>query len=236
MSDTSPVAEATPETTAALSLPYNDAVPGSVLARWAEETDPALIVAADKIIDLLTYLRDEEKYDFLSSVTCVDYLTYKGKLRKGISERFDVVYHLYSTSKGGGHIVLHAPVAKNDTIASATGIFPGANLQEREIYDLYGIKFTGHPNLRRILLWEGFNGHPMLRIGKRPISKRTKNPSRVAPLRAIMSTRKTSCPGPRTPPTLPVGIPIPGKSRSRTCPSARPPSMPAAPIWTPRAL
>ena len=161
MSDTSPVAEATPETTAALSLPYNHAVPGAVLARWAEETDPALIVAADKIIDLLTYLRDVEKYDFLSSLTCVDYLTYKGKLRKGISQRFDVVYHLYSTRKGGGHIVLHAPVAKNDTIASATGVFPGANLQEREIYDLYGIKFTGHPNLRRILLWDGFNGHPM---------------------------------------------------------------------------
>ncbi len=85
MSDTSPVAEATPETAVDTGLPYNHAVPGAVLARWAEETDPALIVAADKIIDLLTYLRDEEKYDFLSSVTCVDYLTYKGKLRKGIS-------------------------------------------------------------------------------------------------------------------------------------------------------
>ena len=72
-----------------------------------------------------------------------------------------MVYHLYSTSKGGGPVRLHVRVPENETLPSATGVYPGANLQEREVYDLYGITFEGHPNLRRVLTWEGFHGHPM---------------------------------------------------------------------------
>jgi len=148
-----PVADAT--------LPWNDAVPGAVIGVWAEETDKAWFVAPEKLLALLTHLRDREGYDFLSSVTCVDYSAYKAKLRTGISERFDVVYHLYSTSKGGGPVRLHVRVPANETVDSATSVYPGANLQEREVYDLYGIIFAGHPNLRRVLTWEGFHGHPM---------------------------------------------------------------------------
>ena len=150
------VAEA-PEQTKTLA----DALPGAILGTTSDDTQKAYLVAADKILDVLTHLRDKESYDFLSGVTSVDYQGYNGKQRKGISERFDVVYHLFSTKKGGAPVVLHVPVPSNDTVASATGVFPGANLQEREVYDLYGIKFAGHPNLRRILLWDGFNGHPM---------------------------------------------------------------------------
>ncbi|MEZ4633970.1 MAG: NADH-quinone oxidoreductase subunit D [Caldilineaceae bacterium] len=154
MSDAVAVAETT-------EIAFNDAVPGAVVGAWAEDTDKAYLVAPDKLIDLLTYLRDQQGYDFLSNLTCTDYLTYNGKQRKGVNERFEVVYHLYNTKKGGGHINLHVRVPSNDTVASATSVYPGANLQEREVYDLYGIKFEGHPNLRRILLWEGFNGYPM---------------------------------------------------------------------------
>ncbi|GIV78863.1 NADH-quinone oxidoreductase subunit D [Litorilinea aerophila] len=160
MSDATAVADAQSQAVDP-SLPFNDAVPGAVIGRWAEETDPALIVAPDKLLPLLTHLRDNEGYDFLSNLTCVDYSAYKGKLRSGVSERFEVVYHLYSTKKGGGPIALHVRVPENETVPSATSVYPGANLQEREVYDLYGIKFEGHPNLRRILLWEGFHGHPM---------------------------------------------------------------------------
>ncbi|MCB0056041.1 MAG: NADH-quinone oxidoreductase subunit D, partial [Caldilineaceae bacterium] len=143
------------------SLPYNDAVPGAVVGTWADDTEKALFVAPDKLIDLLTHLRDKEQYDLLANLTCVDYQAYKGKARAGISERFDVVYHLYSTAKGGGPVRLHVRVPEGDTIASATSVYPGANLQEREVYDLFGITFEGHPNLRRVLTWEGFNGHPL---------------------------------------------------------------------------
>ncbi|MEZ4735269.1 MAG: NADH-quinone oxidoreductase subunit C [Caldilineaceae bacterium] len=163
MSEATAVAEAPVKTDAPavdISLPYNDVVPGAVVGRWLTETEPALVVAPDKLIALLTHLRDQEGYDFLSNLTCTDYQAYKGKAC-GVSERFDVVYHLYSTKKGGSHLSLHVRVPKNETIPSATGVYPGANLQEREVYDLYGVKFVGHPNLRRILLWEGFHGHPM---------------------------------------------------------------------------
>ena len=156
------VAEApAPEVEVDATLPYNDAVSGAVLGRWAEGSDPGLIVAVDKLIALLTHLRDNESYDLLSSLTCVDYSAYGGKMRIDVEERFDVVYHLYSTSKGGGHIKLHVRVPDTDMVPTATGVYPGANLQECEVYDLFGIRFTDHPNLRRILLWEGFNGYPM---------------------------------------------------------------------------
>ena len=96
--------EATPganaEANAGSALPYNDAVPGAVVGTWADDTDKALFVAPDKLLALLAHLRDREGYDFLSSVTCVDYSAYKGKARGGIAERFDVVYHLYSTQEG----------------------------------------------------------------------------------------------------------------------------------------
>jgi NADH:ubiquinone oxidoreductase subunit C len=145
---TSPSKASTPAVDS--SLPYSNIVPGAVIGRWAQDTEPALMVAPDKLIDLLMHLRDNESYDFLSSVTCVDYQSYKGKLRAGIKERFDTVYHLYSTKKGGGPVVLHVPVPQSETVPSATSVYPGASLQECEVYDLYGIKFDGHPNLRRI--------------------------------------------------------------------------------------
>src|SRR5262245_3485445 len=108
------------------SLPYNAIIPGAVLGRWAETTDPALIVAPDKLLPLLTHLRDQEGYDFLSSVTAVDYQSYGGKARAGVSERFDAVYHLYSTKKGGGHLNLHVRVQEDETVPSATSVYPGA--------------------------------------------------------------------------------------------------------------
>lgn len=156
-----PIAENAAEQPVDASLPYNDVLPGAVIGRWAENSDPALIVAPDKLLALLTHLRDHEGYDFLSSVTAVDYSAYGGKSRAGVSQRFETVYHLYSTKKGGGHINLHVRVPEDETVPSVTSVYPGANLQEREVYDLYGITFAGHPNLRRILLWEGFHGHPM---------------------------------------------------------------------------
>jgi NADH-quinone oxidoreductase subunit C/D len=115
-----------------------------------------LVVDPARLIQVGEYLRDTEDlaYDLLSNVTGVDYL--------GRDPRFEVVYHLYSTSRGGGPLVLKARAAEeNPVIPSLTSVWPGADLQEREVWDLYGIRFPGHPNLKRILLWEGFHGHPM---------------------------------------------------------------------------
>ena len=149
------------EATAVAANPFEQELAATIVDTWAEDTHKAYVVAADKILDVLRYLRDIEGYDFLSNLTCVDYKGYGGKLRNEISERLEVVYSLYSTRRGGGPISLHVRVPADDTVPSVTDIFPGANLQEREVYDLFGVTFDGHPNLRRILLWDGFHGHPM---------------------------------------------------------------------------
>jgi NADH-quinone oxidoreductase subunit C/D len=162
----------------AIDHPFAQAVPGAVIGKYAEESDNALVVAPGKLLEFLTYLRDQEGYDYLGNLSCTDFSAYKGKLRAGVSERFDVVYHIYNTKQGGGPVSLRVRVPKDDTIPSATSVYPGANLQEREVYDLYGIKFSGHPNLRRVLMWEGFNGHPMRKDWKEAYFEEESKPFR----------------------------------------------------------
>src|SRR5512145_1949986 len=121
-----------------------------------EDTRPGysgLIVDKNRLVEVAAILRDELGFDYLSSATAVDYL--------GISDHMEMVYHAYRTA-GGPALVFKAQTARdNPEIPSLIDIWPGADFQEREAFDLYGIKFPGHPNLKRILLWEGFNGYPM---------------------------------------------------------------------------
>ncbi len=113
-----------------------------------------LVVTPEGLLDLGRTLRDILGYDFLSSVTGVDYPA------EGYIE---IVYHVHRTT-GGPPLVFktRAPRALDQCVVpSIMPIYPGAEFQEREIYDLYGVRFDGHPDLRRILMWEGFAGHPM---------------------------------------------------------------------------
>jgi NADH-quinone oxidoreductase subunit C/D len=110
------------------------------------------IVPARKLVEFATSMRDEFGYDFLSSVTGVDYMP---------DNQMEVVYHAYQTT-GGPALVYKVQVDRdNPVVPSLTPYFPGAGLQEREAYDLVGIRFDGHPDLKRVLLWEGFDGHPL---------------------------------------------------------------------------
>lgn len=110
------------------------------------------LVQTERLVEFATILRDERGYDFLSSVTGVDYLP-DGKM--------EVVYHAYK-STGGGALVFKVQVPRhNPVVPSLVSVYPGANFQEREAWDLLGIRFEGHPNLKRILMWEGFEGHPL---------------------------------------------------------------------------
>jgi NADH dehydrogenase subunit C (EC 1.6.5.3) len=110
------------------------------------------VVKPERLVEIATTLRDRYGYNYLSSATAVDYLE-QGQM--------EMVYHLYNLQAGGPALVLKAQTPRdNAVLPSLTPVFPGANFQEREAWDLYGIKFTGHPNLRRILMWEGFHGHP----------------------------------------------------------------------------
>jgi NADH-quinone oxidoreductase subunit C/D len=130
------------------AAPFSGAVPGAVL----EVTKDGLVVAPEKLVDLATYLRDREGYDYLSMVTSVDW---PGHL--------EVVYYLYGVSQPKDALVLKVrlPDKTDPVVPSLISVWPGADLQEREVYDMMGIRFAGHPNLRRILLWDGFEGYPL---------------------------------------------------------------------------
>jgi NADH-quinone oxidoreductase subunit D/NADH-quinone oxidoreductase subunit C/D len=110
------------------------------------------IVEPTRLMEFAQKIRDEMGYDYLSSVTGVDYLP---------QDQMEVVYHAYR-SEGGPALVFKVQAPReNPVVPSLVSIYPGADFQEREAWDLLGIKFEGHPNLKRILMWEGFQGHPL---------------------------------------------------------------------------
>lgn len=125
------------------------ALPGVVTA----STDEWVEVAPDRVEDALRWLRDSEQFDAaqLSNLTAVDR-----------HDRFEVVYHLQSLDLNH-QVAVKAIVLDHDEpiLPSAYPVYKGALLQEREVFDLMGIRFANHPDLRRILLWEGFPGHPL---------------------------------------------------------------------------
>jgi NADH-quinone oxidoreductase subunit C/D len=124
-------------------------------------------VLPDALPVVARVLRDEEKYAYLSSITGVDYLP-EGKL--------EVVYHFYRPG-GGPALVIKTRIPRDDpALPSLTPVFPGAEFQEREIWDLFGIRFAGHPDLRRILLWEGFSGHPLRKDWREPLYEEDAKP------------------------------------------------------------
>lgn len=115
--------------------------------------DWALIVAGDRYVECATWLRDTPgaRFDFLSDVTAVDW--------PPRAERFDVVACLYSTVHRH-RVRLKTRVADGGSVPTLTGVWPAANWLEREIFDMFGIRFAGHPDLRRLLMPEEWQGHP----------------------------------------------------------------------------
>ena len=113
-----------------------------------------LSIDAAKVVDVVRYLRDDPGCRFVSfiDVTAVDY--------PGREKRFDVVYHLLSPTLNE-RIRLRAQASETTQVPSIIEVFPGADWFERECYDLYGVIFTGHPDMRRLLTDYGFDGHPL---------------------------------------------------------------------------
>jgi len=116
---------------------------------------PAFNVPPADVLAVLQYLRDAQGYDFLMDATAIDWTAEK-------SPRFTVVWHLYSSTKHT-YVRLAADCASDaaPTMPSAAGLWAGANWLEREVYDMFGITFDGHPDLRRILMWDGYPYHPL---------------------------------------------------------------------------
>jgi NADH-quinone oxidoreductase subunit C len=128
-----------------------------VIETVAFRGETTVVVGRDRILDILAHLREHPdlRFDRLSDLTAVDYFD------RGGDPRFAVVYHLMSRSSLA-RLRVRALVPEDDpVIASASALFPAANWPEREVYDLFGIVFDGHPDLKRILLPDDWDGHPL---------------------------------------------------------------------------
>ena len=124
-------------------------VPGSIV----ESSHAEILIDSRAVASVLHVLKESPEFDFnyLNSLTAVDYYDY-----------FEVIYHLTSM-KNNQTVTVKARVAgrENPELPSINQLWRGADFQEREVFDLLGIRFSGHPNLKRIALWEGFEGHPL---------------------------------------------------------------------------
>ncbi|MGA2016874.1 MAG: NADH-quinone oxidoreductase subunit C [Opitutaceae bacterium] len=140
------------------------AAPDAVAAlkgRWASVTDrasldhPAVNAPASDVLGVLRALKEEWGFDMLADVTGVDW-------GAGAKPRFTVVYHVFSTAR---HEYVRVASDCADEAApempSAVGLWPGANWHEREVFDMFGVRFAGHPDLRRILMWDGYPHFPL---------------------------------------------------------------------------
>ena len=139
------VSLSTQQVTAQLSERFPDAV--------LETGGESILLDSAALVDVAAFLKDTPglDFDFLSMVSGVDYYQY-----------FEVVYHLISLEHNHSLTMKTRTQGRdNPTLPSLTGLWRSADLQEREIYDLLGVSFEGHPNLTRIVLWPEFSGHPL---------------------------------------------------------------------------
>ena len=138
------------------------ALSGKEVASKLEQRFPAsitesnrnyIVVKPEALPKIIAFLKltPEFDFDFLNSITAVDYFDY-----------FEVVYHLTSMEHNQSLVVKTRCYGRDNLVVpSIINIYQGADFQEREIYDLMGIKFEGHPHMKRIVLWDGFEGHPL---------------------------------------------------------------------------
>jgi len=118
-----------------------------------EADDTSIVANSESLLVVATFLKDTPglDFDYLSAITAVDYYDY-----------FELVYQLISITHNHSLVVkTRCYDRENPAVPSIVSLWQAANFQEREIYDLMGIRFDGHPNLKRIVLWEGFEGHPL---------------------------------------------------------------------------
>jgi NADH-quinone oxidoreductase subunit C len=130
------------------------ALAGSVLGYWVADDELTLVATPHNIVKVMGFLRDDERFQFVSftDVTAIDW--------PARERRFDVVYHLLSP-KLNQRIRIKIEVGEGTAVPSIISVFPGADWFEREVYDLYGVLFSGHPDMRRLLTDYGFEGHPL---------------------------------------------------------------------------
>jgi NADH-quinone oxidoreductase subunit C len=131
---------------------YKEKFGSAILESWIDRKQSILVVTRELLAEIAIYSRDEEKFDWLSDLTAVDW----PKREK----RFDVVLLMYSMEKNE-RLRLKVHAAENERVPSVQGIWSTANWMEREVFDMFGVVFEGHPELKRILLPDEWQGYPL---------------------------------------------------------------------------
>ena len=130
-------------------------IPEAIVETHADLGDATACIDSSRIVDVARLLRDDPDlaFEMLTDVTAVDYL--------GEEPRFEVVYHFYSVARNHRvRVKARVPEAAPE-LPSVVDLYASADWMEREVFDMYGVRFAGHPRLERILLYDGFEGHPL---------------------------------------------------------------------------
>ncbi len=141
---------------------------GKVLSSHDFRGDETIVVKGESLLEVMRRLKEDPEFEFniLMDLSAVDYLTFK----EHSGPRFEMVYHLYSIPKNQRLRVKVLVEEKTAEVPSLTGLWPAADWYEREVWDMFGIRFTGHPDLKRILMYDEFVGHPLRK--DYPVNKR----------------------------------------------------------------
>ncbi len=128
--------------------------PAGVRESWTSLGDDVVIIDKGMLLPIATFLRDSPgEFRMLLDLTCVDY--------PGQEPRFEMVYHFFSLSRNR-RLRIKTQISESDLrLASLTALWKNADWLEREVYDLFGVHFDGHPDLRRLFMYDGFEGHPL---------------------------------------------------------------------------
>lgn len=129
----------------------DEQLPGTILDRHAFRGDQTIVIGRDSLLAVVDLLH-KEGFQLLVDITAVDWPERE--------QRFDVVYHWLNLASQE-RLRVKVPVAEGQTVPSLTGRYRTADWFEREVFDLFGITFEGHPDLRRLLMWQDFPGHPL---------------------------------------------------------------------------
>jgi NADH-quinone oxidoreductase subunit C len=124
----------------------------AILEAWLDRKQSIVVVAGNRLKEIAQFSRDEETFDLLTDLTAVDWPKRE--------RRFDLVLNLYSFARNE-RLRLKVLLAENEPVSSVESVWPTANWLEREVYDMFGIIFEGHPNLKRLLLPEEWQGYPL---------------------------------------------------------------------------
>ena len=131
---------------------YKQRFGDAIREAWIDRKQAILVVAREKLVEIATYSRDDEKFDWLSDLTAVDWPKRE--------QRFDIVLNMYSMEKNE-RLRLKVYASADERVPSVQGVWATANWEEREVYDMFGVVFEGHPELKRILLPDEWQGYPL---------------------------------------------------------------------------